>query len=214
MPSSSAALQKDLKDAWSFSGNVDTTKDPDARDVSVETPHTDSSDLHLIMSDAPPAPADSSDGYSMPCGQQEGISEDADSKLPAETAAPPLTLMRPKPTRRIAAPEAPAEKSPQASLKFAAAGESAHWRNGAHQGLSNSRQGLSAATATAGRDGTSPQHARGAQQPQAAPVGIQKRQPAVIPHVAALGALVGALARASDLDEALQLYKQVCCLAS
>ncbi len=39
--------------------------------------------------------------------------------------------------------------------------------------------------------------------------GIQKRQPAVIPHVAALGALVGALARASELDQALQLYKQV-----
>ncbi len=31
----------------------------------------------------------------------------------------------------------------------------------------------------------------------------------MIPHVAALGALVGALARASELDQALQLYKQV-----
>lgn len=35
-----------------------------------------------------------------------------------------------------------------------------------------------------------------------------KLQPAVMPHVAALGALVGALARANDVDAALELYAQ------
>jgi pentatricopeptide repeat protein len=37
----------------------------------------------------------------------------------------------------------------------------------------------------------------------------KKGQTTVIPHMAAVGALVGALARANELDQALQLYKQV-----
>lgn len=36
-----------------------------------------------------------------------------------------------------------------------------------------------------------------------------KLKPAVIPHIAALGALVGALARANDVDAALRMYAQV-----
>jgi hypothetical protein len=37
----------------------------------------------------------------------------------------------------------------------------------------------------------------------------QKGQPILIPHIAAVGALVGALARSGDLDTALELYAQV-----
>jgi pentatricopeptide repeat protein len=40
--------------------------------------------------------------------------------------------------------------------------------------------------------------------------GNSERQTMVIPHIAALGALVGALARANDVDKALELYAQVC----
>ena len=38
----------------------------------------------------------------------------------------------------------------------------------------------------------------------------QKGQPILIPHIAAVGALVGALARSGDLNTALELYAQVC----
>lgn len=37
----------------------------------------------------------------------------------------------------------------------------------------------------------------------------QKGQPILIPHIAAVGALVGALARSGDLNTALELYAQV-----
>ena len=57
-------------------------------------------------------------------------------------------------------------------------------------------------------DGKMQQHDRAAWSKPAAAAGDHRKQPTVIPHVAALGALVGALARASELDQALQLYKQ------
>lgn len=50
--------------------------------------------------------------------------------------------------------------------------------------------------------GSSPGEPRHGQPKQA------KSKPAVIPHIAALGALVGALARANDVDAALRLYAQ------
>jgi pentatricopeptide repeat protein len=76
-----------------------------------------------------------------------------------------------------------------------------------HQQNAHAGWGNGADMRSSSNDGGTPGQAdQGGQQRQPKQA---KLKPAVIPHIAALGALVGALARANDLEAALRLYAQV-----
>ena len=163
----------------------------------------DGSDVtEVILSDATPASKEVSACTSAEVVEgSQAASTQSDSLTVSEGSTASSPAMLHKPVRRTPQPEQLSPEVPSAP----AAG------TGTHQRVTNkapspfARKSAAALQATYHRSTGSAKPSR--------PAGIQKRQPAVIPHVAALGALVGALARASELDPALQLYKQVSPLA-
>ena len=125
------------------------------------------------------------------------VSTESDPLTTPEASKVSSPAVLQKPERRTPRSEPLAPEFPSASRAV----RGAHQR-GAGEHLTPVTSGSSAASQS-----LSALPAASAKPPKLA--GIHKKQPVVIPHVAALGALVGALARASELDKALQLYKQV-----
>ena len=140
--------------------------------------------------------------------QQDSISVDIAAEAPAGGSASSSLLMAPKPRRRVSE----ADSAAASSLNMFQAADAA---NGTSHGKTHGSPGRSGSTFADHTSEATQQSRAGpslaASQPKLLkPAAMKKRQPTVIPHMAAVGALVGALARANELDQALQLYKQVC----
>ena len=213
MPQSAAAEPKIQQDAWSTSATADAassdaaTSDGSASFDSTEAAHAGMDTVRLVMSGPLPTPED-------PRAEQRPISSSASSILDDTTASPsaddlPVAAnsavssppIQPKPARRIPSPVQP---SPAVSgIREEKRGLQNHPVT--NEVLASPRRQVGTGTKPASFDGLAVLNK------QSKPTGSQKKQPTVIPHVAALGALVGALARASDIDQALLLYKQVSC---
>ena len=200
LPQSCAAGEDtQQQDAWSSSSEtllVSAASKPSGDSRS--TAH-DSNDLaDMVLSDAPPnlakLPASSSAELSK---KTQAASTQSDPLTAAKASAMSLPAVLRKPERRALQPEQSLPEVPSAP----GAGRGAHQR-AVDRPSSPKIWEITAASQT-------PHGLPAAPAKLSKLAGIQKRQPAVIPHVAALGALVGALARASELDQALQLYKQV-----
>ena len=198
LPQRSAAGEESRHD-WSSSADTQTSSV--AGMVSAESRNADhgSSDLAGVdMSAALPAlqKPTASTSAEQP-GKSRAADLQPDALLSAETIAVSPLLVLQKPERRTLKPE-----------HLSAQEHSASAPSRGPQQRAVDRPVTPEKRESAASSGTPyvrpPPLAR-----KSTPAGSQKRQPPVIPHVAALGALVGALARASELDQALQLYKQV-----
>lgn len=211
MPSSIAPSQTDQQDAWSTSpANVDVPSVDSALSDSIEGLSGGNAAPQIFVSDVHPAHEDPSSG-SAAAAQQDLISVDIAARAPAGGNAASILLMAPKPQRRVSEPDSAAASSPN---MFQAADAANGVSHGKMYGIpaspgrsdSTSAERISEATQQSRAGTTLP-----SSQPNSLkPAAMNKRQPTVIPHMAAVGALVGALARANELDQALQLYKQVC----
>ena len=200
LPQSSAAGEDtQQQDVWSSSPetqSVSAASKPFSGSGSIAR---DSSGLaDMVMSDAHPLLEKLSASTSAELSEESrAASTQSDPLTVSEASAASLPAVLRRPERRTLQPEQSSPKVPSAP----GAGRGAH-----HTAVSkpSSPRMWEPAAAPQSSDGlpTAPS------KPSRLAVG-QKRQPAVIPYVAALGALVGALARASELDKALQLYKQV-----
>ena len=213
MPQSAAAEPKTQQDAWSSSATADAansdaaTSDGSASFDSSEMVHAGMDAIHLVMSEALPTPEDLSMEQRRASSSASSIHDDTtaspskdDLTITANSAVSSLVI-QPKPARRIPPPDQP---SPAVSgIREEKRGPQSYPVT--NKVLASPRRRVSTGTKPA------PFDCLAVLNKQSKPTGIQKKQPTVIPHVAALGALVGALARASELDQALQLYKQVSC---
>lgn len=208
MPSSTASSQTDQQDAWSTSpANVDAPPEGSALSDSPEVLSEGNAAQQILVSDVPSAHGDPSSG-SAAIAQQDFISVDIAAEAPAGGSASSSLLMAPKPRRRVSE----ADSAAASSLNMFQAADAA---NGTSHGKTHGSPGRSGSTFADHTSEATQQSRAGpslaASQPKLLkPAAMKKRQPTVIPHMAAVGALVGALARANELDQALQLYKQVC----
>ena len=208
MPLSTASSQTDQQDAWSTSpANVDAPSEDSALSDSPKGLSEGNAAQQILMSHVHSAPEDPSSG-SAATAQQDSISVDIAAESPAGGNASSSLLMEPKPRRRISEPDSAAASSLNMFQAADAANETSHGKTHGSPGRSGSTFADHTSEATQqSRAGTS----LAASQPnRLKPAAMNKRKPTVIPHMAAVGALVGALARANELDQALQLYKQVC----
>jgi hypothetical protein len=211
MSSSTATWQKDQQDAWSTSSaNVDAPSEDSALSNSIEGLSGGTGAPQIFMSDVQPAHEDPSSG-SAAAAQQDLTSFDIAASAPAGGNALSSLLMAPKPRRKVSEPDSAAASSPN---MFQAADVASGTSHGKTHGISAS-PGRSGSTSAERTSEATQQSRAGTTLPSSRPnclkpAAMNKRQPTVIPHMAAVGALVGALARANELDQALQLYKQVC----
>lgn len=198
LPSSNEGGQRGHSSSWSSSSNSRAVYDVSS--TCIDSLEKGGEGLHVVMADPQ---IDSDNGRSGSAAESPGAVNAARKggtpQLPAQEGAAALELVRPKPACVGSAHNAGSDIV-------------------LHSGVSTSRNGQSGIPQRVWKgppirppthtDVKLQQHNRAAQSKPAAPAGDLKKQPTVIPHVAALGALVGALARASELDQALQLYKQ------
>ena len=160
--------------------------------------------LHVVMAD----PQTDNDDGGASSAAEPPKAVDAESiggtpQLPAQEGATALELVRPKPARVESARNEGSGVVLHSGASTLTGGQSSIL-----QGVSQGAWKGASIMPSTHTDVNAQQHDRAAHSKPAAAAGDHKKQPSVIPHVAALGALVGALARASELDQALQLYKQ------
>ena len=203
LPQSSAAEKETQQDVWSSSSDTKPASMAGRETADSRSGARDGSDLtDMTLSDALPASRGISASTSTESeeeSQAASTQSDPSTVLASSVATPPAVLQ--KPERRPPQPEQVSPEEPSAPGAGRGTRRRAIGKHSSHEPW----ESAAALQALYGRPAASAKPSK--------PAGIQKRQPAVIPHVAALGALVGALARASELDQALQLYKQVSLLA-
>ena len=211
MSSATASSQTDQQDAWSTSSaNINAPSEDSALGNSIEGLSKGNAAPQIFMSDVQPAHEDPSSG-SAAAAQQNISSVNIAAREPAGGNAPSSLRMAPKPRQKISEPDSAAASSPNMFQAADAANGTSH---GKTHGILAS-PGRSGSTSAERTSEATQQSRAGTTLPSSQPnclkpAAMNKRQPTVIPHMAAVGALVGALARANELDQALQLYKQVC----
>lgn len=199
LPQTSAAEKDTQQDLWSSTSHEQPASAAGSAHATSRNTAHDSSDLaNMRLSDARPMLGVVSAGTSM---------ESMEDSHAVSTASDPPTIPEASAVSSPAVLQKPERRTPrfeQLSPEFPSAAGAAR---GAHQRAVGER--LTPVTLESAAASQSPSALPAASLKPPRPAGIHKKQPAVIPHIAALGALVGALARASELDKALQLYKQV-----
>ena len=201
LPSSSQGAQNGQSSSWSSAsgsgaGNDNSSTCSDSADKSQDG----SQALHVVMTDSK---IHSDDGEaSLAAGPVEAV-DAASTGITPQSPAQPLELVRPKPARVESVRNAGSD-----TVSHRGVSTSTRVQSSTPQGVPQGPWKGAPSRPSAHTDGKLQQHDRAAWSKPAAAAGDHKKQPTVIPHVAALGALVGALARASELDQALQLYKQ------
>ena len=201
LPSSSQGAQDRQSSSWSSTSGSGAANDNSSTcSNSADKSQDGSQALHVGIAD-PQTDCDDSEA-SPAAGPVEAV-DAASTGITPQLPAQPLELVRPKPARADSVRNAGSDIVLHRGVSTSPSVQSSTPQR-VPQGAWKGAPGRPS-TYT---DGKMQQHDRAAWSKPAAAAGDHRKQPTVIPHVAALGALVGALARASELDQALQLYKQ------